>query len=344
MHSSFLSYFVDPITKTPLTMEATSSTGDVIHEGVLKNPATADTYPIVRGIPRFVDFHRTNYARSFAYQWRRWPRLQFESENVGKPMEGHTRRMWERIVAFHERTLDVRGTVVDVGCGPGRFVDVARRKGARVIGIDYSAAVEVAQGNFADDPDVCICQADALNLPIRSQSVEGVFSIGVLHHTPDPELGVREAHRILQEGGWFALCVYGKGGYYDFPPVQLWRRFFKLIWPVFRHYPPLFYAYVTCSLFRPLAMFAPPLGKALHLVFPFVRLPDFRWSVLDTFDSVTPSYQSAHESYEVFKWLKKAAFQDIQPADWGFSAYTGLRGIAMNHQSARRHDAVAEIS
>ena len=30
-------------------------------------------------------------------EWSRWPRVQFESENVGRPMQGHTTRMWERI-------------------------------------------------------------------------------------------------------------------------------------------------------------------------------------------------------------------------------------------------------
>lgn len=326
MHISFLPYLVDPIAKTPLELEATSRTGDIIQEGFLRHGATGREYPIVRGIPRFVDFEKDNYSRSFGYQWRRWPRVQFESGNIGKPMEGHTRTMWERIVAAHDRKLDVQGVVVDVGCGPGRFIDVARTKGAKVIGIDYSAAVEVAQANFAHDPSVCICQADALNLPIRSHSIDGVFTIGVLHHTPAPEQGVREAYRILREDGWFALCVYGKGGYYDFPTVQLWRKCFKLLWPWFRHYPPLIYAYVTCCAFRPIALFVPPLGKAIRIVFPFVKLPDFHWSLLDTFDSVTPSYQSAHESYEVFNWLKRTGFQDIRPSDWGFSAYTGLRG------------------
>ena len=325
MHISFLPYFVDPMTKTPLRLEATASAGDVIQEGFLHSEATGAKYAIVRGIPRFVDYEVDNYSRSFGYQWHKWPRVQFESDNIGKPMEGHTRRMWERIVGVQERDLSVQGLVVDIGCGPGRFIDVARTKGAKVIGIDYSAAVEVAQANFAHDSDVCICQADALNLPIRAQSVDGAFTIGVLHHTPTPEQGVREVYRILKADGWFALSVYGKGGYYDFPTVQLWRKFFKLLWPLFRHYPPLLYTYVTCCAFRPVALFVPPLGRAIRIAFPFVKLPDFHWSLLDTFDSLTPSYQSAHESYEVFTWLQRAGFQDIRPSNWGFCAYTGLR-------------------
>jgi SAM-dependent methyltransferase len=233
--------------------------------------------------------------------------------------------MWERIVALYERNLNVRGVVVDLGCGPGRFIDVARTKGAKVIGIDYSAAADVAQTNYAHDPNVCICQADALNLPIKTLSVDAVFSIGVLHHTPNPLNGVREAFRICKENGWFAISVYGKGGYYDFPTVQLWRRFFKVLWPIFGHYPALFYTYATNYTFRPVAKLLPPLGKAIRIFLPFVFLPDMRWSLLDTFDSITPSYQSAHESYEVFNWLKQAGFRCVEPSNWGFSSFTGIR-------------------
>ena len=157
-----------------------------------------------------------SYSHSFGYQWHRWPKVQFESENVGKPMEGHTRQMWERITGISPSGVDLTGSVVlDMGCGPGRFIDVARSKGARVIGIDYSSAADVAAANFAHDPDVCICQADALRLPLRPNSVDGAFSIGVLHHTPDPKLGVAQAFHTLRPGGWFAVVVYGRGGYYD---------------------------------------------------------------------------------------------------------------------------------
>jgi SAM-dependent methyltransferase len=324
MHVQFLDYLADPETKEPLALEKKDGVGDFIESGMLKSSTSC--YPIVKGVPRFVASQSDNYARSFGYQWHRWPRLQFESENAGKPMEGLTRGMWERITGTPSHAALTPNTLIaDIGCGPGRFIDVARSKGARVIGLDYSSAVEVAAENFRNDPNVCICQADALNLPLRPNSLDGAFTIGVLHHTPAPESGVKEAYKAIRNGGWFALCVYGKGGYYDFPTVQLWRRFFKFLWPAFKHRPALLYTYFTVYAFRPVAIALPPAGKAIRAFFPFINLRDISWSLLDTFDSLTPSYQSAHESYEVFSWLKLAGFVEAEPTDWGFTSFRGIK-------------------
>lgn len=320
MHRRFLPYLIDPLTHEPLCLENADMHGDFIESGELRS--NTHSYPIVRGVPRFAGYREDHYAISFGYQWNRWSHIQFESENTGGPMQGYTRRMWERITGRDGMMSDQ--LLLDVGCGPGRFIDVARSKGAAVIGVDYSQAVEAAADNFRGDPDVCICQADALRLPIRTASVDGAFSIGVLHHTPSPAGGVQEIVRTVKAGGWAAVSVYAKGGYYDFPTVRLWRRVFRSLWPLFRHYPPLVYSYATAYGLRPLAS-VPLLGKAVRGVLPFVPLADIRWSVLDTFDSVTPSYQSAHTSDEVRQWFERCGLGDIEAANWGPTAYRGVK-------------------
>ena len=320
MHIQFLDYLADPLTKRPLSLTIAAGKGDFVESGFLQSDT--GNYPIVRGIPRFVDFEKEDYAASFGYQWRKWPRVQFESENKGKPMEGHTRMMWESITGV--TTIPKNQVVLDIGCGPGRFVDVARQKGAKVIGIDYSLAVEAAAKNFQNDPDVCICQADALNLPIRQSSIDAAFSVGVLHHTPNPERGVLEAVKVLKESGWLAVCVYGKSSYYDFSAVNLWRGIFKSLWPYFGHYPALIYTYCIVYGFYPFRAL-PPLNKAVRIMFPYVNLPDINWSLLDTFDSLTPTYQSTHEGHEVFGWLKKAGLREIEPTKWGPTSWRGVK-------------------
>jgi ubiquinone/menaquinone biosynthesis C-methylase UbiE/uncharacterized protein YbaR (Trm112 family) len=318
MHKKFLDYLADPETGSPLELVVVEARGEQVVSGFLRSP-TAE-YPIVRGVPRFAGFDQKCYTESFGYQWRRWPRLQFESENVGGPMEGHTKEMWEKITGARG---ELAGKVaLDIGCGSGRFVDVARSKGARVIGIDYSAAVEAAAENFREDPEVCICQADALKLPLKAAAVDEAFSIGVLHHTPDPVKGVMEAARVIKPGGSLSLAVYYKYGYYNSYIVKIWRRFFSALQPKFGQTPALIYAYLVVYGFRPVAHFS-LIRKGLKAVFPFMWLPDIRWSVLDTFDCVTPSYQSGHEPPEVAHWFKECGFSNIEPTGWGLTSFRG---------------------
>ncbi len=341
MHLQFASIFVDPVNGEPLQLEISERQGDIVLGGAFRSSRA--TFPIINGIPRFVPLSPDeNYARNFGYQWNKWATLQFDSANSNGPMRGYSEMMWEKITAQTDelKTPDQKSQVVlDIGCGSGRFIEIARNKGAKVVGIDFSLAVEAARENFAQDPDVCICQADALALPFLSGSFDGAYSIGVLHHTPNPELGVQEANRVVRPGGWFGLCVYGKGGYYDFPSVQIWRKLFSLLWPIFGHYPALIYSYFTVYAFRPLTK-ARPLSKLVRGIFPFVNLADIRWSLLDTFDSVTPTYQSAHESFEVYQWFQKCGFEEIAPSNWGFTAYHAQKPWASSESLARKTSAL----
>jgi len=328
MHIKFVRFLVDPISKEQLVYEGPEPVNGIVSEGFLAS--STGKYPIVRGVPRFVP--KENYAESFGWQWNHWARVQFDSENVGKPMEGHTGRMWHTICGITDTGIcELDGELVlDIGCGPGRFVEVARRRGATVIGVDYSVAADAAARNFADDPDVCIVQADALNLPFASNTFDAAFSIGVLHHTPNPHGGVTEAFRVLKQMGWLAISVYGKSGYYKYPNVQAWRRIFAALWPYFGYRPALIYTYLTVSLFGPISALSRTLGRILKIPFPFISMPDKDWSLLDTFDSVTPSYQSGHESYEVFSWFKNAGYREIEPTNWGSTSWRGIKMSATN--------------
>src|SRR5688500_8803465 len=138
MHPRFVDILRCPETGEPLSLDplVTLETG-MVWAGVLRSPS-GKQYPIVRGVPRFVA--REQYAASFGWEWGRWPRVQFESENVGRPMAGHTTRMWDRITGAADEEVRAR-TIVEFGCGPGRFLDVVRRKGGLAVGLDMSAAV-----------------------------------------------------------------------------------------------------------------------------------------------------------------------------------------------------------
>jgi len=111
--------------------------------------------------------------------------------------------------AFFEGKL-----VLDAGCGIGRHAFFAARYGAKdVVAMDLSAAVETAFRNIGRLPNAHVIQADILAPPFARAAGKGAFdfiySIGVLHHLPDPEAGFRSLVRCLRPGGTFFGWVYG---------------------------------------------------------------------------------------------------------------------------------------
>ena len=321
MKKHFLHYLCDPENQKDLVLDNAVIVGDDIKSGILRSDI--NEYPIINGIPRFVK--NESYSDNFGYQWNRWARLQFEDQNIGGPMHKHTLNMFKSITGFSKENLYGK-TVLDLGCGSGRFTDVVLDMGAIVIALDYSSAIDAAKSNFDQKKsNVLFIQADALKMPIKNISIDACFTIGVLHHTPSPAQGVIEVHRVLKRDGTFAIRVYDKKGFYGYPMVTLWRKIFMQLKPVLKFYPPLVYSYFFCTIAFILGKIWRPLTYPLRIIFPTVWCLDYRWSVLDTFDAITTSYQSGHTPLEVQSWLTKAGFVKIVQRNDNSNDFTGKK-------------------
>ncbi len=328
MHEKYLNLLCCPETGESLKLlsEEISPNG-MITAGKLVS-LSGKVYPIVRGIPRFVDSE--HYAASFGYEWERWPRVQFESENVGRPMQGHTTRMWEIITGSGGRDITNK-KIVEFGCGPGRFLDVIRRKGGMAIGVDISLAVESARKNFSDDPDVLIVQGDIYHPPFSPDSFDGGYTIGVLHHTPMPERGLAALAHTVKHGGWVACVVYPRQGFYAYPSVARFRKINNYLKPYLGYRLAVLYAYFSAYLLTPLFSFLHKTRFARLAQFleerwlPCLYIPDVRWRVLDVFDGITPEIASTHTRAEVIKWMETAGCRDFAFPNWGDTAIVGIK-------------------
>lgn len=277
-------------------------------------PACQHVFPQERGITRFVAAE--NYADSFGFQWQRYARTQLDDAANDQSEKD-----------FHRKTgltpEDLKGKLVlDVGCGMGRFADVATRWGARVVGIDLSAAAEVAARNLADREFVAF-QADVFALPFAPESFDFIYSIGVLHHTPNCEQAVKALPQYLKPGGTLAVWLYSAyNKWYRFSdiyrkithrlPARTLHGILRVVVPTVN---------VVDSTLRVVPGIGRPLSGFVRHVFPVNRNPNRRWRVLDTFDWYSPQYQSKHTYEEVFRWFENCGMTDLHVADVPVSVY-----------------------
>lgn len=328
MHADFLNLLCSPESGEPLELTARETGCDgLVVSGDLA-AASGVRYPIIRGIPRFLsDEH---YSENFGYQWRRWPRLQFDDQSIGGVMEGNSLRKWEGIVG---KLGSLEGQqIVEFGCGSGRFLDVVRRKGGVAVGIDMSLAVESARENFQGDPSTLIVQGDITRPPFRAGVFDGGYTIGVLHHTPNPIEGLRQLVRCVKKGGWVACSVYPKDSVYAFPALTRWRRWHSRMAPLLGSWPALMYsrvsAYLLWWMYRIMAKLPGARSVARYLDrewLPVAHVPDGRWRVLDTFDAITPFYASTHTSEEVQAWFKEVGCVNVRQMPWGNTCFVGIK-------------------
>ena len=97
---------------------------------------------------------------------------------------------------------------MDAGCGNGRFAYYAGKYAREVWAIDLGPAVEVARKNTASLDNVHVVQADLHHSPFPLESFDFIYSIGVLHHLPDPEAAFQNLLRYLKPGGEIQIYLY----------------------------------------------------------------------------------------------------------------------------------------
>ncbi|TAJ23038.1 MAG: methyltransferase domain-containing protein [Nitrospirae bacterium] len=198
-------------------------------------------------------------------------------------------------------------TVLDVGCGSGRWTYAMASLGAKVVAVDVSdAAVEITRAVTSGLGEVTVIQASVFQLPFRPEQFDFVVSWGVLHHTCHTETAFRAIAPLVRPGGWLHVMVYERRN-----PIKVWGT--EMLRKVMRRLSPE-RRYRWCGR----------LVIGNRLVFQLVRgfiacVPsgdltatlDAETAQFGLYDWYSPRYNHLHRVAEVCGWFRNAGFEDL---------------------------------
>jgi SAM-dependent methyltransferase/uncharacterized protein YbaR (Trm112 family) len=210
-----MQWLLCPACRSSLALDARRYAGGEIIEGSL-NCRCGRSFPIVKAVPRFhalelqhgpqkhcpesadgnsnLDEIKRSTSSRFGYEWnyfRDYDCKNFAAFTAPLPAD------------FFKGKIGL-----DAGCGGGRHSRAAAELGAEIVAVDLSNSVDAAYLNNVNNESVHVVQADIYHLPFKDDVFDFIFSLGVLHHLPDPELGYRLLIPLLKEGGALLVWVY----------------------------------------------------------------------------------------------------------------------------------------
>ncbi len=301
---------------------SSKSEGDEIVEGKISCPSCNREYVLTNGIPRFVE-NDENYAENFGYQWHKFRATQIDRfgghDLSGARLLNDTRWSPEFMAGK---------TILDAGCGAGRFADELAQNGARVVACDLSSAVDACKETF-DDPagystnrgDATFIQANLLALPFKRGIFDAVHCAGVIQHTPDPASVMRALPVHLKSAGQLFYNFYEIDPSSKFQVIKYFLRRWTPKWKMKNLVA--FSRWMCRLLFLPSwIMSGIPIVRYFNRFLPICSVhppgiplgQQFNMTLLDTVDWYGPLYEIRQDHRKVADLLNEEGLVKIESA------------------------------
>lgn len=150
--------------------------------------------------------HKNNVARFFSHSVKYWEEVYESGGKQTADFLGYAKNRRKSIVVdYLDAYAGYRSlTVLDIGCGPGVFMEEGLRRGHDMTGIDISEEmIGKARARLEKHGYSCFkCQqGDAENIPLEDETADVVLCLGVLPYLRDDRRAVEEIDRVLKKGG-----------------------------------------------------------------------------------------------------------------------------------------------
>jgi SAM-dependent methyltransferase len=137
----------------------------------------------------------------FGDEWNRF-------DQQGLKSEEHLALFNKYFAIFPWEELPVGAVGFDMGCGSGRWAKLVAPRVGKLHCIDPSSALEVARANLGGVANCEFHHCGVGEVGIDDGTLDFGYSLGVLHHVPDTEQGIRDCVKLLKPGGVFLLYLY----------------------------------------------------------------------------------------------------------------------------------------
>ena len=288
---------------------------------------------------KFETLHRLT-ARAFGYEWNTYRVTPREEDLItffwltGADPNLYDKLSLNDVFSFYPTAVDVEKidgsqlagkTVLDVGCGMGKYLAVVSGYAQTVVGLDLSDALVRARSVLKNRRNVHLVQGNILQPPLKSGFADFVYSVGVLHHTPDTHAAFLSSASLVAPGGRLAVWLYPKEKEPNPYADRIHHIQDEVIRPITCRMPPrmlrLFAAMLGRLTFvrdravaRHQATGSRIAGRIAHYAGTVAvgRHRDPQIAAFLNFDWYSPQYRSYHSEEEVERWYQEAGFTNIR--------------------------------
>jgi len=149
------------------------------------------------------------------------------AKQVLKDRQSKTKRFFNQIASNWDKLkkdilgeIDLTGLIIDkvpickvtadLGCGTGELLSALKKKSDIAIGVDGSPKMlDIARKRLKDLKEgIELRLGEMEHLPLKDGELDLAVVNMVLHHVPEPIIGIKEVHRVLKPSGSFILVDF----------------------------------------------------------------------------------------------------------------------------------------
>lgn len=174
-----------------------------LEEGELSCCGCERVFPVHNGVPTVLptetDASALQVAAEFGEQW----------QHYDDKREEYRQQLLDWLSPVEPSFFENK-SVLDGGCGKGRHLLASAEFGPDlIVGVDLGEAIYVAREATRHLSNVQLVRGDMLCLPFKKDIFDYAYSVGVLHHLPNPRKGFNSVVNTVKKGGHISAWVYG---------------------------------------------------------------------------------------------------------------------------------------